>query len=80
MKEFDQGAGIVRNKNKMKYVWKRKCCKTMVNYAIAITLFQLIQSVASNNETKENYVNNILIQDSSTYNLTHNSKFGIEGE
>jgi len=66
----------------MKYGLKRKCGTTMVHYAsptiVAIILFKLIQNVASNNDTKGNNINSILLTDSSTDNPTQTTK--IEGE
>ena len=60
------------------------CGKDMVQYArptiVAIIFLKLFQIVASNNVTKGNNINSILLADSSTHNLTQTSKIGLEGE
>ena len=61
---------------------KRRCGSVMVYYAsptlIASVLLKLIEFVlASNNDTQGT---SIVFSDTSIYNLTHNTKPGIEGE
>ena len=61
---------------------KRRCGSVMVYYAsptlIASVLLKLIEFVlASNNDTQGT---SIVFSDTSIFNLTHNTKAGIEGE